>query len=102
LNYLITTLLLATPLLAKAEPSERQLKLLAVNCLSCHAPGHIGVPALGNADDWKTRNSKGEERLLRSVIEGMEGMPPSGYCAACDEADLRTLTRLVAGTEGGK
>jgi cytochrome c5 len=88
---------LAAPLASHAEPTERQLKLLQNNCLQCHVREHLGAPVMGRLEDWSTRNRKGEEALLRNVVQGLRGMPPLGYCAACDEADLRVLVRLVAG-----
>lgn len=102
LKSLLSTVLLAMACSGQAQLSERQSRLLVVNCIQCHARGNAGFPILGNPEDWKTRNRQGEDRLLRSVIEGLRGMPPLGYCAACSEADLRALTRLVAGLEGGQ
>ncbi len=87
---------------ARAELSERQTQLLAVNCLQCHAREAIGVPLMGNAKDWKKRNAQGEDVLLRNTVQGLRGMPPLGYCAACTEEDLRALVRYVSGLDGGK
>ncbi len=99
---LSTATLLALPLAAHADLTERQLKLLTVNCVQCHARPDIGAPLMGNRDDWAKRNLQGEEAMLRNVIQGVNGMPPLGYCSACDEADLRALTRWVSGIEGGQ
>jgi cytochrome c5 len=99
---LVAAVLLTMPFVTQAELTERQARLLVVNCTQCHARGNAGFPTMGNPKDWKARNSQGEDRLLRSVIEGMAGMPPLGYCVACTEADLRALTRAVAGVEGAK
>jgi cytochrome c5 len=102
LNSIVAVVLLATPFVTQAELTERQTRLLVINCVQCHARGNTNFPTMGNPEDWKTRNLQGEDRLLRSVIEGMRGMPPLGYCAACTEVDLRALTRTVAGLEGAK
>ncbi len=102
LTLLAATLLLFFPGLARAELSERQMQLLSVNCAQCHARENIGVPLMGNPADWKKRNAQGEEALLRNAIQGMRGMPPLGYCAACTEEDLRALVRRVSGLDGGK
>jgi cytochrome c5 len=99
---IMAALLLIMPFVTHAELTQRQARLLVVNCTQCHAKGNAAFPTMGNAKDWKTRNSQGEDRLLRSVIEGMAGMPPLGYCAACTEADLRALTRAVASLEEAK
>ncbi|MRV70433.1 cytochrome c5 family protein [Duganella sp. FT92W] len=87
---------------AWAAPTERQLKLLQNNCLQCHARPGIGAPLAGRPEDWQSRNRLGEDAMLRNVVQGMRGMPPLGYCAACDEADLRVLIRLLAGLEARK
>lgn len=95
-------MLFALPFVSRAELTDRQVKLLAHNCAQCHARAGTGAPTMGQTESWKSRNNAGEDQLLRSVIEGLRGMPPLGYCAACTEADLRALTRTVAGLEGAK
>jgi len=99
---LISALWLAAPLHTHAEPTGRQLKLLQNNCLQCHVREHIGAPIMGRPEDWSIRNRQGEDALLRNVVQGLRGMPPLGYCSACDETDLRALIRLVAGLEERK
>ncbi len=84
---------------ASAAPSERQLTLFSNNCLQCHAAPHISAPQLGNPDDWADINAQGEETVLKHVVEGMGGMPPLGYCSACDEQDLRQLIYLMTGMQ---
>ena len=76
-------------------PTQRQLELFSSNCVQCHARPGIGAPLMGNADDWQERQAQGEEVLLLNVVEGVGGMPPLGYCSACDEADFRVLIRLL-------
>ncbi|WP_082219292.1 cytochrome c5 family protein [Massilia sp. NR 4-1] len=90
-------LCLAAAFGAQAEPTERQIKLLQNNCVQCHVRPNTGTPLMGRPEDWKDRKRQGEEAMLRNAIQGLRGMPPSGYCAACDETDLRVLVRLVAG-----
>ncbi len=102
LTLLAATLFLVLPGAARAELSERQIRLLSVNCLQCHAREAIGVPIMGNPEDWKKRNGQGEDTLLRNAIQGVRGMPPLGYCGACTEEDLRALVRRVSGLDGGK
>ena len=84
---------------AAAAPSERQLTLFSNNCLQCHAAPHISAPQLGNPSDWEDINAQGEETVLKHVAEGMGGMPPLGYCSACDEQDLRQLIYLMTGMQ---
>jgi cytochrome c5 len=102
LKPMMVAAVLTLPLVTLADLTERQAKLLTHNCVQCHARAATGAPGIGHAENWKTRDNAGEDKLLRSVIEGLGGMPPLGYCAACTEADLRALTRTVAGLEGAK
>jgi len=82
---------------ASAQPDQRQIQLFANNCLQCHAAPHIGAPQLGNQEDWQDIIEQGEETILKHVVEGIRGMPPLGYCSACDEQDLRQLIYLITG-----
>lgn len=93
-------LLMAVPIFAQAGLSERQLKLLNINCVPCHAGTQAGSPLMGDPQAWSARISKGEEALLRNLVQGMPGMPPLGYCFACSEADLRALIQTISGLEG--
>ncbi|MBV1788476.1 c-type cytochrome [Marinobacterium sp. D7] len=86
----------------QADPSTRQIKLFSVNCAQCHVGGNRFIPTMGRAKDWVERNRRGEDALVKSVMQGLGGMPPSGYCSACDEADIRVLVRLVAGLKEGQ
>ena len=71
------------------------MQLFSSNCLQCHARAGIGAPLIGNAQDWQARQAQGEQVMLQNVVEGIRGMPPLGYCSACDEADFRVLIRLL-------
>lgn len=89
---LLPVTLLANP---AAVPTQRQLELFSSNCVQCHARPGIGAPLMGNAEDWKSRQAQGEEVMLVNVVEGIRGMPPLGYCSACNEDDFRVLIRLL-------
>ena len=79
-----------------ANLTERQAQLLANNCVQCHARAQIGAPIMGNAADWKERSRQGEEKMLMNVVAGLRGMPPLGYCSACNEQDFRAMIRFMA------
>lgn len=80
-----------------AAPTQRQLTLLANNCLQCHANHETGAPQLGNPDDWRKIKAQGEEVILTNIVHGIGGMPPLGYCSACTEEDFRQLLRMMTG-----
>ena len=93
---------LAAASLSHAALNERQTQLLAHNCLQCHARQEVGAPMIGKGADWTDRIKQGEESMLRNAVQGLRGMPPLGYCSACNEADMRALVRFVSGLEGPK
>lgn len=98
LNLVISAMVVtifSTPSLAQITP--RQSQLLVNSCVQCHAEPRTGAPLFGDTVDWKKRWSKGENAVLKNVIEGVGGMPPLGYCSACNETDFRVLIRTLAG-----
>lgn len=96
-HWLFLLCLLPATLLAgpASTPTARQLELFSSNCVQCHARPGIGAPLMANADDWKSRQAQGEEVMLKHVVDGVRGMPPLGYCSACNEEDFRVLIRLL-------
>ncbi len=82
-----------------ANPDARQITLFQNNCVQCHVNPDTGAPMAGVAQDWTEAVARGEDAMLRNVVEGRGGMPPLGYCSACSEADLRVLIRLLTGAE---
>lgn len=85
---------------AVAQADARQTSLLVNNCLQCHAHPETGAPLIGASDDWQAAVAEGEDAMLVNVVKGIRGMPPLGYCSACDEQDLRVLIRVLTGTTG--
>ena len=45
----------------------------------------------------QTRWEQGEDALLEHTIEGLNNMPPLGYCMDCEEADFLALIRFMGG-----
>ena len=83
------------------EPSAPGPELMARwsrNCALCHVRGEGGAPVLGDRAAWTVRLDKGEDVLLANTLEGLNNMPPLGYCMDCEEADFRALIRFMAGT----
>ena len=87
----------AAPILANPPPlTDRQATLLNVNCLQCHALPGLGAPLAGDRAGWESVRKRGEDVVLRNVLNGIRGMPPMGYCGACTEADFRAMIRFLA------
>ena len=97
MRLLIFVLLSALSTSGQAAPTERQLTLLTVNCLQCHANVHTGAPVMGDQGAWGAILAQGKQQIMTHVVEGLRGMPPLGYCSACSEDDLITLSELLAG-----
>lgn len=70
----------------------------ARSCALCHITGEADAPIVGDTADWQRRLAQGEDSILRNVIDGVNSMPPLGYCMACEVADFRAMIAYMAGT----
>ena len=82
---------------ASNELSALNMEQWARSCALCHVRGEGGAPVLGDAAAWASRREQGEDVLLQHTVEGLNNMPPLGYCMDCEEADFRTLIRFMGG-----
>lgn len=85
---------------ATAQVTPLQMQLLVNNCLQCHAAENTGAPLMGDKQAWQVRLQKGRKQMLRNTVEGVNGMPPMGYCSACTQEDLNALIDLMLGQAG--
>jgi cytochrome c5 len=65
-------------------------------CAMCHVNGEGGAPRIGDAEAWHTRLAQGEDVVMQHTIEGLNNMPPLGYCMDCEREDLRAFIRFMA------
>ncbi len=77
--------------------TARQTTLMVNNCVQCHTKPILGAPLIGDQKAWKEVLKKGEDTVLRNVVQGFGSMPPLGYCSTCDEADFRALIQAMSG-----
>ncbi|MDD9890664.1 MAG: c-type cytochrome [Gammaproteobacteria bacterium] len=68
------------------------------SCALCHVSGVADAPLLGDAEEWRRRLAKGESAVMTNVLEGINSMPPLGYCMACEISDFRAMIGFMAGT----
>jgi cytochrome c5 len=71
--------------------NERAMALWARSCALCHIDGNAGAPRVGQAEEWGARLAQGRERLLKHTVEGLNSMPPLGYCMACERDDFLAM-----------
>jgi cytochrome c5 len=90
------SILLATylPCYADSVPKERAAHIYDAYCFVCHGTGWQGAP-IAATSDWDPRKAKGIETLLKSALEGLNGMPPKGTCTECSTDDLRAAIELM-------
>ena len=67
------------------------------SCALCHINGEAGAPVIGDKKSWSERLRKGEDVLIKSVVEGLKSMPPLGYCMACEINDFKSMISFMVG-----
>ncbi len=71
------------------------------SCALCHVTGNAGAPRVGNAGEWQERLTQGAGVLLTHTIEGINDMPPLGYCMSCEREDFVAMIDFMAGETTG-
>ena len=71
----------------------------ARSCALCHITGEANAPVIGDTEEWQQRLQKGEAILLNNVVNGINSMPPLGYCMSCEAADFRVMIDFMAGVK---
>lgn len=82
---------------ANAVADEEVMAKWARSCALCHVDGVADAPLVGDAAEWQRRLARGEESVMRNVLEGYNSMPPLGYCMACEISDFRAMIAFMAG-----
>ena len=83
------------PRMSDSAGSEAMAKW-ARSCALCHITGEANAPVVGDTEEWQQRLQKGEAALLNNVINGINSMPPLGYCMSCEAADFRVMIDFMA------
>jgi cytochrome c5 len=69
----------------------------ATSCVLCHVDGNAGAPVIGDREAWEPRQRQGLQVLLQHTVEGLNDMPPLGYCMACEQEDFLSLIQFMTG-----
>jgi len=86
------------PSMSDSAGSEAMAKW-ARSCALCHITGEANAPIVGDTEEWQQRLQKGEAALLNNVVNGINSMPPLGYCMSCEAADFRVMIDFMAGVK---
>jgi cytochrome c5 len=97
-NLLGDGLSVTNPSMSNSAGSEAMAKW-ARSCALCHITGEANAPVLGDTEEWQQRLQKGEAALLNNVVNGINSMPPLGYCMSCEAADFRVMIDYMAGVK---
>lgn len=60
------------------RPLKSGEEVFKAQCSSCHTPGLVGSPKVGDAQAWGPRIKTGYEALLSSSLKGKGSMGPQG------------------------
>lgn len=86
------------PSMSDSAGSEAMAKW-ARSCALCHITGEANAPVVGDTEEWQQRLQKGEAALLNNVVNGINSMPPLGYCMSCEATDFRVMIDFMAGVK---
>ncbi len=66
------------------------------SCNVCHSGAVPTAPKAFDAAAWQPRLAKGMDKLLASVKNGLNAMPPRGMCNDCSDADYKALIAYMS------
>ena len=93
-------LALYTEIYAGADMTPAVQEKWARSCALCHAAGVGGAPRVGVKVDWQSRVEKGPGMLMVNTIDGINQMPPLGYCQDCGLDDFAAMIKFMTGDAG--
>ena len=82
---------------AAAEITAAVQEKWARSCALCHVAGEGGAPRMGDAEAWNERKQKGAAVLLVSTLDGLNRMPPLGYCMDCELDEFAAMIKMMSG-----
>ncbi len=93
-------LALYTEIYAGTDMTPAVQEKWARSCALCHAAGVGGAPRVGVKADWQARVEKGPGMLMVNTIDGINQMPPLGYCQDCGLDDFAAMIKFMTGDAG--
>src|SRR5215831_15186371 len=70
-------------------------------CISCHGTGAGGAPKIGDNKAWSARSAKGLTGLSKSVMTGVNQMPPHGGNTKLTDIEIERAITYMVNQSGG-
>lgn len=93
-KLLLAVCVIAASTLAYADrPAE---EVFNKHCTVCHTPGIANAPKVHDVAAWKPVLEKGTDKLMQSIHNGINAMPPMGTCMDCTDKEFLELIDYMA------
>lgn len=79
----------AEPTAAVAGGADVGQQVYETKCKTCHEPGLLNAPKLGDTAAWQPRIAQDKELLYKHSIEGLNAMPPKGGFTDVPDEDIK-------------
>lgn len=63
-------------------------EIYAKACASCHKPGLLGAPKVGDKEAWSALIAAGQEKLVDNAINGIGRMPAKGGASRLSDEEV--------------
>jgi cytochrome c5 len=71
-------------------------------CVSCHGTGNAGAPKIGDQKAWAQLSAKGLTGLSKSVMTGVNQMPPHGGNMKLTDIEVERAITYMVNQSGGR
>jgi cytochrome c5 len=103
LRLAVVALGLAAATALAQEPVRSGAQVARAHCALCHDGGLNGAPLTGDQDAWASLIARrGMDALVRAVARGHGDMPARGGDAKLTDAELRSATVYMAGSQAAR
>jgi cytochrome c5 len=65
-------------------------------CTACHTIGVANAPKVHDVAAWAPHLAKGNDKLMESIHNGINAMPPKGLCQDCTDAEFLELIKFMS------
>lgn len=99
----VAALALAAAAALAQEPARSGAQVARAHCALCHDNGLNAAPVTGDQDAWASLIARrGMDALVRAVARGHGDMPARGGDARLTDAELRSATVYMAGSQAAR